>query len=846
MRFAATWPSRLAVLCALALGGTPLTTAGCGSTGPASFPNRELHLESELARLPASPEANVTLRRSRLLRGLGLQQQALEELATAADLARERLNWGDLARLWREVGGIHLEQGRLEEALEAFGKRLKSAAALEEKVQHASALVDTAYAFVLLGHGGQAQDAVTEAKVLGGDALMRDPLSVERLAHIAALLSQQLGDTSEAQTLMRQAAEAHRTADDPARAARAEVYAAHLAARGGDPAALSALEAAVQGVADPEPLLLLRRFQAEADLLAHVHDRCEKRAAEAVGLADRRGLLPVAIMARVFAARCGAQIGHLDQAVRHADEAGSMVEQQLRHVSGELARQKLGFQAYRIYRLLLSLQARQQGAGRVEEAFVTSERARARAHLDAVVRRRVAAFSDTLPVSPALLQDRKEAEQRVRRLTKALLEERQRRGLAKQQQKALWALEEIKQAVHMSNPLLAHIAPPAPAELDEVREALLDDETMLLSYFMAGDEVLVFAVDSRRATLETLDAETEAVDAAVQRFRRNHLLRPSADLGPLKQQAQQLFRQLLGPVADRLRGKRRLIVIPHGRLSSLPFESLVDDQGQFLIQTHDIHYVLSATLAVALSRQRQAASEGGHRRAFVGMGDPVYDWAAFSAGRPEGAAPAATRGLELWTEAAGDQPAAGSGALERLPGTAKELSAIARLFGSDQKIFLRAQASEENVKQGVLSGYRIVHIASHGLLAPHYQALALTLNPDAPEDGFLMNSEIAELKLDADLVVLSACQTGRTHSVGGEPVAGLALSLRSAGSQRVVLSLWSVDDDATADLMQRFYRPLVNADVDYHRSLSEAKRALIDQPKWSHPFYWAAFVLLGN
>src|SRR5690606_4731646 len=101
-------------------------------------------------------------------------------------------------------------------------------------------------------------------------------------------------------------------------------------------------------------------------------------------------------------------------------------------------------------------------------------------------------------------------------------------------------------------------------------------------------------------------------------------------------------------------------------------------------------------------------------------------------------------------------------------------------------------------------------------------------------------------ELDADLVVLSACRTGNTRQRAGEPVAGLALSLRSAGARRVVLSLWSVDDDATSDLMVKFYGPLAKGEGGYRESLAAAKRAMIAEGKWAHPFYWAAFVLHGR
>jgi len=283
-------------------------------------------------------------------------------------------------------------------------------------------------------------------------------------------------------------------------------------------------------------------------------------------------------------------------------------------------------------------------------------------------------------------------------------------------------------------------------------------------------------------------------------------------------------------------------------LVAVPALSLVEPaSGRFLIQAGDVQYSVSATLAVALSRGRDRRVR---RRGFVGVGDPVYDWAAFRRGEPERGeleAMAASRGFDLWRRAVDERE---SGVerlgLTRLPGTARELQDIARLFGARARIYLRGDATEDLVKSGALSGYRIVHIASHGLLTPHYQALALSLNPASAEDGFLMSSEIAGLSLDADLVVLSACRSGDTRSRLAEPVAGMALGLRSAGARSVLLSLWNVDDEATAALMVRFYRPLVKSTHTYVRSLARAKRAMIAaQDDQSHPYYCAPFILHG-
>jgi CHAT domain-containing protein len=355
----------------------------------------------------------------------------------------------------------------------------------------------------------------------------------------------------------------------------------------------------------------------------------------------------------------------------------------------------------------------------------------------------------------------------------------------------------------------------------------------------------LFTIDDTSESLDKLKASVTDLDRAVGDYRKRFLLSPGA--APVDQQnvGRKLFDMVLGPAAKRLVGKKKLIIIPHGRLSTLPFESLVTPEGKFVVQDYDVVYSVSATVSAALDKKKSKSTPGA-RKAFVGMGDPVYDWAAFQSNQPEGTKLAASRALELWS-AAEDSGSGGSPGLSRLPGTARELSAIAKLFGADQKVYLRAHANEGAAKGGGLSGYRLVHIASHGLLGAHYNALALTLNPNDDDDGFLINSEIADLKLDADLVVLSACRTGETkQQKAGEALAGLTLSLRSAGAGQVVLSLWSVDDDATSDLMVKLYKPLVDPSADVGHSLAEAKRKMIAEGKWAQPFYWAAFVLHGS
>jgi CHAT domain-containing protein len=502
------------------------------------------------------------------------------------------------------------------------------------------------------------------------------------------------------------------------------------------------------------------------------------------------------------------------------------------------ARQSVGFEALLLYRHIVSLDVRLPERERVAPAFLAMEKARGRAHIDAAVRGGANLMTTNVEVPPLLVEDKRAIEAHVAELDKEIMAGKDDPLQLERRRDALWALDDVKAAIAYRNPLITRLRIPEPATLDRARE-LLDDHAMLLSFLMTNDQVIAIAVTKTTAKLYVVEGGPSGVAAKVAEFRDTALVGPDAPLDVVRQKARGLYKQLVGPVKDMVDSHERILVLPHGALSTLPFEALVDDSERFLVETHEITYRQSATLALE-DLHRKTPEE--HRRGFVGIGDPVYDWRSFKAGKPEGA-PAEARGLARYVVASRGVKRAG---LVRLPGTAREVQAIAQLFGGDAKLYLRDQASEENVKGGALGNARIIHIASHGLFETDYQALALTMRPDASDDGFLLPSEIAELKLDADLVVLSACDTGRAHEVLAEPVSGLALALRTAGVRRMVASLWSVDDDATAELMKAFYVPLVKDATGYGRALAEAKRKLIGIRKWQHPFFWAPFVLIGD
>jgi CHAT domain-containing protein len=791
--------------------------------------------EVALARLP---QGGSTVQRSRALRALGRQPDAVAELEAAIDGARQRLDWRALSDLWRELGDVQIELGRPQAALETYAKRLTNARAVDAQRDRAIAQVDMAYAFALLSQWTPALHALEDAELLARPALESDGESLEKMAYVRdKLMAREV-----AIALLDRARAAHARAGDLAGQARTAIARAYLEALERESSApLAGLDALAQRSPDPEARARLLRYRGEAAFLFdHDYPRCLAAADQGLPVAERRGIRGLTEAMNILASVCAGKLARFAPAIAAAERAAAAAEDDWQGASVSSARQAAGFEALLLYRQILSLDVKLAGPDRIAAAFEAMEKARGRASIDAALRSGAGLRATAVEVPPLLAADKRELEAHVAELDKQILAGRDDPAELERRRDALWALDDVRAAIADRNPLITRARMPRAATLERARE-LLDDRTLLVAYLMTADQAVAIAVTRGDARLFVIDGGPAALAAQIGQYRDDALVSPDAPLDDVRAGAGRLYRAVLGPVDDLVAAHPRLIVLPHGALSTLPFEALVDGTGQFLAESHDVSYAASATLALEDAHAKPPAAD---RQPFVGLGDPVYDWAAFQARRPEGV-PERARGAAgyLATRLAHRGARAG---LVRLPGTARELAAIAPLFGGAAKLYLRDQASEQNVKAGILGHTRIIHIASHGLFDTDYQALALTMRPDAADDGLLLPSEIAELKLDADLVVLSACETGRAHDVLAEPVSGLALALRAAGARRLIASLWSVDDDATAQLMRRFYEAVVQDGAPFGHALAVAKRKLIASRRWQHPFYWAPFVLIGN
>jgi CHAT domain-containing protein/tetratricopeptide (TPR) repeat protein len=316
----------------------------------------------------------------------------------------------------------------------------------------------------------------------------------------------------------------------------------------------------------------------------------------------------------------------------------------------------------------------------------------------------------------------------------------------------------------------------------------------------------------------------------------------------------QAYELLLAPVKERIRGKD-LVIVDNGPLAYVPFEALVEE-GRFLLERHRVRYAPSLTTLhlVRLWEQTRARPE----RPLWALADPVYDQADRRVEGEKDLAQASKDALAEYLSRAHRGPAAGV-PYPRLRLTGQEARAIRQLLGaSNDDVLTGLEATEAAVKaaseKGLLARARYVHFATHGILGldtgqPPALVLSLVGNDGARDaeggvnDGFLRLDEVTRLRLNADLVVLSACETGKGRLYAGEGVTGLARAYLYAGSRGVVCSLWAVDDRETAAFMAQLYGGLKDGRAAAD-ALRAAKLAMIRAGK--PPVYWAPFILIGE
>ncbi|MDT5293139.1 MAG: hypothetical protein QOJ76_19 [Acidobacteriota bacterium] len=464
--------------------------------------------------------------------------------------------------------------------------------------------------------------------------------------------------------------------------------------------------------------------------------------------------------------------------------------------------------------------------------------------------------------------------------------------------------ESIENRIRTGNTRYDALTGSHPLVLEEVRREVLDDDTALLEYSLGDARSYLFAVTRGGFTVSRLPGRAEierqvvafrqqVVPASVRRSITDLVAAATDPQRGLKlsvaptgnpaavtayaQAATALYKTVVEPAAPLFK-QSRLLVVADGALNYVPFHALVTAAPPagadfstlpYLLKTNDSLFAPSASVIGAIRRQRAAAA-GSTAGGMLVVADPVFD-ASDSRARGVSAAaaqqPEAEAGRAMSFESAvaditagekseGVQSPSGTqrAVLVRLVGTGVEAQQIAKLAagaGRKADVWLGLEANEAELETRDLRQYRVLHFATHGLLnaeRPQFTGVVLSLVGNREgTDGFLRTDEVFNLRLGSPLVMLSACETGLGREKRGEGVMGLTRAFMYAGAPTVGVSLWSVADKSTADLMADFYRNYLGASAGTPvAAMRDARLKMLAGKKFSAPFYWAPFVLVGD
>lgn len=477
--------------------------------------------------------------------------------------------------------------------------------------------------------------------------------------------------------------------------------------------------------------------------------------------------------------------------------------------------------------LLVFLNENDPQKGYDREAFNYLERAKARSFLDSLELSRI---DIKLGLDVQLQNREKELMKNISNIYTRLLDN----GISQEDKENIEAslsqyedeLETLKREIRSNSPAYANLKYPEIITLEETQKKLLDNKTAFFAYMIGSEHSLAFVVTKKQLKIFRLPAKEKLLSIVTSYLKvvsdkENHNFK----LG------NELFHQLVFPGLDEK--IKKIIIVPADVLNALPFETLITDKNHWLIEDIKISYTPSITsLREIISRN--GSTHLRRQKDILAVGDPNF-----------GELEKDSINKNIFNEFYAQSDLQ----FFRLKYSGVETDRISSLFSEEKSdIFKRELASEENIKNHNLANYKILHFATHSLIddkMPARSSIMLVLDDDPSEDGFLQMREIYNLKLNADLVTLSACQTGGGQFWKGEGIEGLNRAFFYAGTSSVIMSLWSVNDQATYQLMERFYTHL-RSSQPIAQALQRAKLEMINSEVLTHPFYWAGFVVSGN
>ncbi len=415
------------------------------------------------------------------------------------------------------------------------------------------------------------------------------------------------------------------------------------------------------------------------------------------------------------------------------------------------------------------------------------------------------------------------------------------------------SFKELKARFGQEYPAYAELRYPLPVSVAKMQKDVIDADEAVLEYVVTRGRTYLFAIDKQRFHTFSIDYAAQEAEKDVESLMRP-LLRSETLASWDPSVAYRIYTKVIKPVEYFLAGKKTVTIIPHGVLTSLPFEILVDskshaakrfwsaaDPPTYLVDKYTFTYAPSASLLAYIRTRKHDRMPGWN---FVGFGDADYT-DLNKTGTPN---PGAEKVIAALSSSSTNTR---SHNFKPLPGARKELTEIVKIVGGPSQTYVGTQATETLFKKADLGRYGYVHLATHGVLLGghgrfhHRPALVFSLYGDKENDGFLQLNEVFGLKLNADMVVLSSCfgQT-KVDSSGVSSVLQLARAFLFAGTDALVVSLWQVHDDSTANLFVEMYRNL--NDESKAVALRRAKLSLLRNSATSHPYYWGPFILIGD
>ncbi len=820
-------------------------------------------------------EAAILANLGQVYHALGEEQKAFDEINQALEIRRKLGDRNGEAKTLGDLAGLYGDTGEFQKALQANTQALALLENSDDPETEASLLNDLGSVYRSLGANDLAERYFLKA--LEAREKLQDEFDEAVVLNNLGVLAQTMNDTTKALDYYgKSLTVAEKLGNKLGQARLLANEAALYGDRGDQQHALKNLERSLQIAREIGDL----GTQAQAiHAQGTVHDKLgDPQQAlheyqQALALWRQLNSVEGEEQTLYVKAKTERTEGDLSSALRDVQQAIRLSESLRGRVASEDLRASFLATVGNYYELeidvLMQLHHQHPEHGYDAQALQASERARARSLLDLLVE----SHADIRQgVDPQLLTRERAIERSLnakaaerRKLSESPEGQADAEKLEREIEDLTAAYETVQAQIRSTSPAYAALTQPQPLGLRQIQEQVLDPGTLLLEYSLGQDRSYLWAVTS--ASLKSYELPKRS-DIEAQASEYNDLLVTNAENPEaLAQAASALSATLLGPVASELK-TNRLIIVADGLLQQrVPFSILPEPPwpaaqhtdsatAQPLLLHHEVFSEPSAS-ALAILRQQLALRKPPPKSVAV-IADPVF-------GPPDDRLPHVT-GNSAPSTAAARAPAASRDVLEtaarqagvadgipRLPHTGEEARQILALIPPEQSLSLLGFSAQKSAAENPeLSRYRIVHFATHGLLDPAHpelSGLVLSLydHTGQPIDGFLRLNEIFNLKLPVQLVVLSACESGQGKLVRGEGLVGLTRGFMYAGAASLVVSLWSLNDASTAELMTRFYKGMLGTEhLRPAAALRAAQLSMRNDPKWKNPYYWAAFTLQGE